>query len=54
VLPPLLTGLALASGGSVLEPAGTGFIRPGGSFSQLLTEANPYSPQLPKPCQANL
>ena len=32
-LPPSLTVLALASGGSVLEMAGTGFIRHGGSFS---------------------
>jgi len=43
--------LALASGGSVLEPAGTGFIRHGGSFSQLLPEATPTAPPLPKPCQ---
>jgi len=28
-LPPSLMGLALASSGSVLEPAGTGFIRHG-------------------------
>jgi len=34
VLPPSLIGLALASGGSILEPAGTGFIRHGGSFLQ--------------------
>jgi len=53
VLPPLLTGLALASSTSVLEPAGTGFIRPGRSFSQLLTEATPTAPPLPKPCHAN-
>ena len=32
VLPPLLIGLALASGGFILEPAGTGSIRHGGSF----------------------
>jgi len=32
VLPPLLIGLALASSGSVLEPAGTGVIRDGGTF----------------------
>jgi len=51
--PPSLIGLALASGGSVLEPAGTGFIRHGGSFSQLLTEATPIAPRLPKPCHAN-
>jgi len=34
----------LASGGSVLEPAGTGSIRHGGSFWQLLTEAVPVAP----------
>jgi len=50
VLPPLLIGLALASGGSVLELAGTGFIRHGGSFSQLLTEVTPIAPLLPKHC----
>jgi len=50
---PSLIGLALASGGSILEPAGTGFIRYGGSFSQLLTEATPIAPPLPKPCHAN-
>jgi len=33
-LPPLLIGLALAGGGSILEPAGTGFIRHGRSFSK--------------------
>ena len=38
VLPSLLMGLALASSGSILEPAGTGSIRHRGSFSQLLTE----------------
>jgi len=53
VLPPLLIGLALASSRSVLELAGTGFIRHGGSFSQLLTEATPAVPLLPKPCHAN-
>jgi len=34
VLPPSLIGLALGSSRSVLEAAGTGFIRHGGSFSQ--------------------
>ena len=53
VLPPLLICLVLASGGSILEPASTGFIRHGGSFSQLFTEATPISSPLPKPCQAN-
>jgi len=38
VLPPLLIGLVLASVGSVLELADTGFIRHRGSFSQLLAE----------------
>ena len=53
VLPPLLMGSALASGAFVLEPAGTGFIKHGGSFSQLLTEATPIAPLLPKSCHAN-
>jgi len=52
-LPPSLIGLALASSGSVLELAGIGFIRHGESFSQLLTEATPIAPPLPKPCHAN-
>jgi len=43
-LAPSLIGLALASGGSVLEPAGTGFIGHRGSFSQLLTETTPIDP----------
>jgi len=38
-LRPSLLGLDLASDGSILDPAGIGFIRHGGSFSQLLTEA---------------
>jgi len=42
--PPSLIGLALASDGSILEPAGTDFIRHRGSFSQLLTEATPIAP----------
>jgi len=52
-LPRLLIGLALASGGSILEPAGIGSIRHGGSFSQLLTEATPTAAPLPKPCHSN-
>jgi len=52
-LPLSLIGLALASGGSILELAGTGCIRHGGSFWQLLTEATPTAPLLPKPCHAN-
>jgi len=51
-LPLSLIGLALGSSRSVSEPAGTGFIRHGGSFLQLLTEATPISPLLPKPCHA--
>jgi len=39
VLPLSLIGLALASIWSILEPAGTGFIRHEGRFLQLLTEA---------------
>jgi len=54
VLPPSPIGLVLASGGSISEPAGTGFIRHGGSFLQLLTEATPIAPLLPKPCHQNL
>jgi len=53
VLPPSLIGLALGSGGSVLELADTGFIRHGGRFSQLLTEAAPLASPLLKPCHAN-
>jgi len=48
-LPPLLMGSALASGGSVLEPAGIGSILHGGNFWQLLTEATPVAP-----CYQNL
>jgi len=48
-LPLLLIGLALGSGGPVLELPGTGFIRHGGSFSQLLKKATPIAPLLPKP-----
>jgi len=53
VLPSWLMGLALVSGGSILEPAGTGSIRHRGSFWQLLTEATPVAPLLPKPCCSN-
>jgi len=53
VLPPSLMGLALASGKSVLEPAGTGSIKQGGIFSQLLTEATHIPPPLPKPHHVN-
>jgi len=46
-LTPSLIGLALASSGSVLEPAGIGCMRHAGSFSQLLTEATLIAPLLP-------
>jgi len=46
-------GSALASGRSVLALADIGYMRHGGSFSQLLTEATPTAPLLPKPCHAN-
>jgi len=52
VLPPLLMGSALPSDRSLLEPAGTGSIGHRGSFQQLLTEATPVAPLLPKPCHA--
>jgi len=52
-LPLSLIGLALASSGSVFELAGAGFIRHEGSFLQLLTEATPIAPLLPKPCHTN-
>jgi len=46
-------GLALASGGSILEPAGIGSVGHRGSFQQLLTEAITVAPLLPKPCHSN-
>jgi len=52
-LPPSLMGSALASGGSILEPAGVGSTGHRGSFWQLLTEATPVAPLLPKPGHAN-
>jgi len=53
VLPLSLIGMALASSGSVLELAGADSVRHGESVSQLLTEATPVAPLLPKPCHAN-
>jgi len=53
VLPLLLVGLALASGGSVLEPAGVGSSGLRESFWQLLTEATPVAPLLPTPWHVN-
>ncbi|KAM9590855.1 uncharacterized protein ACIBXB_005903 [Morphnus guianensis] len=50
VLPLSLIGSALAGGGSILEPAGIGALEHRGSFQQLLTEATPVTPPLPKPC----
>ena len=47
-LPPLLMGSALASSGSLLEPAGIGSIRHRGSFWQFLTEATPVTPPATK------
>jgi len=52
-LPPSLIGLTLASCGSILELAGIGSARPGGSFQQLLTEAIPAASLLPKLCHGN-
>ncbi|KAM9591171.1 uncharacterized protein ACIBXB_006070 [Morphnus guianensis] len=52
-LPLSLIGSALAGGGSVLELAGIGSIGHRGSFQQLLTEATPVTPPLPKPCHTN-
>jgi len=46
-------GLSLGSVGSVLELAGVGSNRLGGSFPQLLTEAPPDPPLLPKHCHIN-
>jgi len=47
LLPPSLMGSALASSRSIfLELAGTGFIRHGENFWQLLTEATPIVPLL--------
>jgi len=43
-LPPLLVGLALASGRCVLEPAGLGSVGDGGSFWHRVREANPVPP----------
>jgi len=53
VLPPSVTGSALASGRSILEIAGTGSMGHGGNFWHLLPEATPAAPLLPKPCHAN-
>ena len=53
VLPPSLKCLALASGGSVSELAGTGSVGHRANFWQLLTEATPAAPPLPKQCHAN-
>ncbi|KAM9590480.1 uncharacterized protein ACIBXB_005736 [Morphnus guianensis] len=54
-LPLSLIGLALAGGGSVLEPAGMSSLEHRGSFQQLLTEATPVTPPATKtlPHKAN-
>lgn len=51
VVPQSLMGSALASDGSVLEPASVGSVRHRESFKHLLTEATPVtSPLLPITC----
>jgi len=53
--PALLMGSAVSCSGSVLEPAGTGSLRCGGSPWPLTTEATPAVPHVvPKPCHVNL
>jgi len=52
-LPPSLMGSALASGGSILEPAGIGSIKHRRIFLQLLREATLVALLLPKPCHVN-
>ena len=47
-LPPAPSGLALGSCGSVSEPAGTGSVRPGGSFSQQPPLQPPATQTLPR------
>ncbi|KAM9591178.1 uncharacterized protein ACIBXB_006075 [Morphnus guianensis] len=42
-VPLSLIGLALAGGGSVLEPVGIGSVGHGGNFQQLFTEATPVT-----------
>jgi len=49
VLPPWLRGSALASSGSVSDPAGIGSIGHQGNFQEVLTEATPVVP-----CYQNL
>ncbi|KAJ7413977.1 hypothetical protein WISP_87061 [Willisornis vidua] len=44
VLPQSLMGLALASSGSIKEPAGTDSVGHGGIFWQFLTQATPVAP----------
>ena len=52
-LPPSLLGLLLGSGRSILEPPGTGSVRHGGSFLQLLIESIPIAPPTTRtlPCK---
>ena len=46
-------GSALATGGSILGPAGTGSVQHRGSFWCLLTEATPAVSPLPNRCHIN-
>jgi len=48
VLSLSLMGLASARGGSILEPAGTGFIRHGGKLLAASHRSHPYSPRATK------
>ena len=48
MLPASLTGSALPSGGSVLEPTGTGSVRHGGSFWHLFIADTPAAPPATK------
>lgn len=52
-LPLLLMGSTLASGSSILEPAGAGSIEHRGTIYHLLTGAASVAPPLAKPCHAN-
>lgn len=55
MLPPLLTGPALAAAGwSILDSPGIGFVQHKGSFWQLLTKPTPVFPLLlPNTCHTN-
>lgn len=53
MLPALLMGSALVSSGSFLEPSDIGSVRHEASFWQLLRDAIPEPPLLPKLCHAS-